>query len=818
MEVQGSVAVPTRAYTLAYTGERYLPWSDDFITAYEHIHRYLYATRYTVGKRVLDIACGEGYGTHMLARNARSVLGVDADAATLDHARVHHGGENIRYVRADAQQFHLAPNSMDVVVSFETLEHFPAQEAFVAAMKACLAPGGLLLLSTPNRPVYSGDAPPYNPFHAHEFDRTELLALLKPHFAYVGLCGQHMVASSLIARTAGEVFPRRGSSFVPLPTVVDPDQLDYPVAAPPEIAPRYFLVVCSDTPLPPMPATFLLDNRQMLWEHLHALEPRMATRVQKAEARLSGMQETLHAANQRAAETAAQAHRAETRAWEAETELADVRPKLWQAETQKWEAETELADLRPKLWQAETELADVRPKLWQAETQKWEAETELADLRPKLWQAETRAWEAETELADVRPKLWQAETRAWEAETELADLRPKLWQAETQKWEAETQLYEARTRLHETHAQLRSARAQLTQVNNAQQRLRAQRATLMRVLLHHSPVGPPPHALVLIPGGMNYFYDQTGRRLAESLTSLGLTVDVCSLGELPETHARYDWVFVVNIAEVLLAYAVTDPAARRAGRITLDEQERALVRLARVRAGSQAIGAVQLDAAGTYWFDHACNLCVAAGIPTFFDLGFHDQSETLLPYQRPLYHFLFNGLTESERVRLDSLPEEDTRPVPWIFVGHHTPDRTDLVRRLIGELNPRGFVYMPILAPFTDGGPHLDEAQFATVLSRAQYQIWRSHHAHFYLESERFRQSALAGGVPVKLMTAPLPPGPLPFRDFLLDAESFAAELRSWDFAVMRRRVVDEFRALPPLDDSLLAALTARSPVRHYGT
>jgi len=379
--------------------------------------------------------------------------------------------------------------------------------------------------------------------------------------------------------------------------------------------------------------------------------------------------------------------------------------------------------------------------------------------------------------------------------------------------------YEAQTHLHETRAQLPSTEARLTRMSDVVQRLRAQRATLARTLLNHSPGAPPPHALILIPNGMNYFYDQTGRRLAEALSALGVTMDVCSLGELPETHACYDWTFVVNITEVLVAYGAADPAERRAGRLTPDEQTRALARLARVGERSRAIGAVQLDAAGTYWFDHACNLCVAAGIPTVFDLGFHDQLEALLPYQRPLYQFLFNGLTESERDQLDALPEGDTRPVPWVFVGHLTPDRSALVRRLVRELDPRGFVYMPVLAPFTEGGPHLDEAQFATVLSRAQYQVWRSHHAHFYLESERFRQSALAGGVPIKLMTAPLPPGPLPFRDFLLDAESFATELRGWDFATMRQRVADEFRTLPTLDDSLLTALMAvRSPARLYGT
>ena len=394
-------------------------------------------------------------------------------------------------------------------------------------------------------------------------------------------------------------------------------------------------------------------------------------------------------------------------------------------------------------------------------------------------------------------------------------VRAKLQGAETHAWEAETTLEGTRTRLGETQTQLAHRDEQV-------RHLRMMPGSLLRTLLGHPAIATSPlRALVLIPGGINYFYDQTGHRLAESLIALGFTVDVFSLSDLPEVHPQYDWTLVVNIAEVLLAFSVTNTAARLAGQITPEEQARALTRLAQVHDESRAIAAVQLDAAGTHWFDHAHTLCAHANIPTFFDLGFHDQSAVLLPQQRARYQFVFNGLTDSERIQLDTLPtlpNDDARPVPWVFVGHLTPDRTNLVRTLVQEFDPRGFVYMPMLAPFTQGGLHLDEAQFSAVLSRARYQVWRSHHAHFYLESERFRQSALAGGVPVKLITAPLPSGPIPFRDFLVDAETFASQLREWDFMTMRRRVAEEFRMLPSLNNSLLAALAVCSPVRQYGT
>lgn len=682
-------------------GERFLPRMNEFIATSTRTHRYLYASRYTAGKRVLDIACGDGYGSQILARNAQWVLGVDSDARMLDHARSDHAAGNIRYVRADAQQFHLAPGSMDIVVSFETLEHLPAQRAFLSAMKSLLAPDGMLLLSAPNNVAYLGDQPLHNPMHVPAFDHSELLALLKTLFKNVEFNGQRMVATSLIAGITGDSFPRQGMAFTPVATVVDPDRRKYPEEDEERaIAPHCFLVVCSDASLPLASATFLLDSHQILWEHVRDLESRLTNHVQRAQ-------------------------------------------------------------------------------------------TERAETHAKLWQAEIRAWEAEADLAETHAKLRGAETRACEAETALEGTR---------------------TRLDETQTQLAHRDEQV-------QYLRMMPGSLLRTLLGHPALATSSlRALVLIPGGVNYFYDQTGYRLAESLAALGFTVDVSSLGELPEVHPRYDWTLVVNIAEVLLAFSVTNTAARLAGQITPEEQSRALARLARVHDESRAIAAVQLDSAGTHWFDHAHNLCALAKIPTVFDLGFHDQSAVLLPQQRARYQFVFNGLTDSERMQLDTLPNDDARPVPWVFVGHLTPDRTDLVRTLVREFDPRGFVYMPMLAPFTQGGPHLDEAQFGAVLSRAQYQVWRSHHAHFYLESERFRQSALAGGVPVKLMTAPLPSGPIPFRDFLVDAETFASQLREWDFMTMRRRVAEEFRMLPSLDNSLLAALAVCSPARQYGT
>jgi len=168
-----------------FTGERFLPGVIGEI-AYEHCHRYAFARRYVAGRRVLDAACGEGYGTALLAAVAQSVVGVDIDAQVVAGAAARYGKcGNLFFEAASVARLPLPDASVDVVVSFETIEHLDAadQPRMIAEFARVLAPGGLLILSSPNRPEYS-DARGYaNPFHLHELDRDELSQLMKSHFS-----------------------------------------------------------------------------------------------------------------------------------------------------------------------------------------------------------------------------------------------------------------------------------------------------------------------------------------------------------------------------------------------------------------------------------------------------------------------------------------------------------------------------------------------------------------------------------------------------------------------------------------------------------
>ncbi len=134
---------------------------------------------------MLDVACGEGYGSALLAQAAAQVIGVDISTGG-GRARARHlrCASNLRFEAASATALPLPDASVDVVVSFETIEHLaPAdQPRMLAEIARVLAPGGVLVVSAPNPVEYSRARNYRNPFHLHEPERDELAALLAVAF------------------------------------------------------------------------------------------------------------------------------------------------------------------------------------------------------------------------------------------------------------------------------------------------------------------------------------------------------------------------------------------------------------------------------------------------------------------------------------------------------------------------------------------------------------------------------------------------------------------------------------------------------------
>lgn len=160
------------------TGERMVPESADLSTFWEHVYRYAFACRFVKGKRVLDIACGEGYGAAALEKaGAARVSGVDVSEAACAHARGKYG---IDARNGTAEQIPLGDGSVDVVVSFETIEHVPHPDRFLNECVRVLVPGGRLIISTPNKSIY-GQAV-QNPYHCSEMTEEEFTGALRSRF------------------------------------------------------------------------------------------------------------------------------------------------------------------------------------------------------------------------------------------------------------------------------------------------------------------------------------------------------------------------------------------------------------------------------------------------------------------------------------------------------------------------------------------------------------------------------------------------------------------------------------------------------------
>jgi len=266
---------------LPFTGERFIPSCEREIW-YEHYHRYAMAMDWIKGRKVLDAACGEGYGSHLMASQAAAVVGVDVDPEAIAHANKHYRAENLSFQQADALNMDFPDHSFDVVVSFETLEHLAAHDDLLNSFKRVLKPEGVLIISTPDKKEYSDNTGFDNEFHVKELYQHEMESLMTGHFKHLSWYGQKLMFTSAIWQLGGAPESMR----------FDCMSTDNQLHDKPMFNPMYFIVVASDQPIQGGVDYYeFTEQAEQVYGHYHAVI-RAHIKAEQAQLKLEKQQQS----------------------------------------------------------------------------------------------------------------------------------------------------------------------------------------------------------------------------------------------------------------------------------------------------------------------------------------------------------------------------------------------------------------------------------------------------------------------------------------------------------------------------------------------
>ncbi len=181
---------------MKFTGERINPSEEECNvttdTYKEHAARYEFAAKFVNGKKVLDAACGVGYGSKILSEaGAFEVHGVDISNETITYAKQKYSQKSIQFHAMDISRLNFPDHNFHYVISYETIEHIKNYKQVIREFARVLKDSGTLIISTPNVEAHSVNEK--NPYHFKEFSKDEFVTMLKSHFKRVDLYSQRLV-------------------------------------------------------------------------------------------------------------------------------------------------------------------------------------------------------------------------------------------------------------------------------------------------------------------------------------------------------------------------------------------------------------------------------------------------------------------------------------------------------------------------------------------------------------------------------------------------------------------------------------------------
>lgn len=238
-----------------WTGERLETFVYSEVTI-EHLHRYAVALQYANSKTVLDIACGEGYGSNLLATVAKQVVGVDISAETIEAAKIKYKPGNLDFICGSTSGIPAADNYFDVVVSYETIEHHNEHDKMMQEIKRVLKKDGLLIISSPDKKFYTDKRNYKNPFHIKELYFQDFKQLVLNYFSNVHCFFQNNIVGSFIIPEDFELASSKCYSG------------DYSHIKSEKFEPMYNVCIASDKSLPSKELSFFngFDIQRMLSE------------------------------------------------------------------------------------------------------------------------------------------------------------------------------------------------------------------------------------------------------------------------------------------------------------------------------------------------------------------------------------------------------------------------------------------------------------------------------------------------------------------------------------------------------------------------